>query len=36
VESFPFLDKFLREVFLHPNDESKLVVIAGNVERGEF
>jgi hypothetical protein len=28
-------DKFLLEVFLHPNDASKLVVVAGNVEIGE-
>jgi hypothetical protein len=29
----PFLDKFLLEVFLHPDDALKLVVVTGNVER---
>jgi hypothetical protein len=29
---FPLLDKFLLKGFLYPNDASKLVSIAGNVE----
>jgi hypothetical protein len=36
MQSFPFLDKFLLEVFLHPNDASKLIVVTRNVERGGF
>jgi hypothetical protein len=32
---FPFLDKFLLEEFLYPNDVSKLVIVGVNVERGE-
>jgi hypothetical protein len=35
MQSSPFLDKFLLEVFLHPDDALKLVVVASNVEREE-
>jgi hypothetical protein len=35
MQSSPFLDKFLPEVFLHPDDALKVVVVVGNVERGE-
>jgi hypothetical protein len=35
MQPFPFLDKFLLEEFLYPNDASKLAVVAGNVERRE-
>jgi hypothetical protein len=32
TQLFPLLDKFLVEDLLYPNDASKLVVVAGNVE----
>jgi hypothetical protein len=35
MQPFPFLDKFLLKEFLYPNDASKLVVVARNVERGK-
>jgi hypothetical protein len=35
MQSSSFFDKFLPEVFLHPDDAMKLVVVAGNVEIGE-
>jgi hypothetical protein len=35
MQPFPFPDKFLLEEFLYPNNASKLVVVAGNVEREE-
>jgi hypothetical protein len=35
MQPCPFLDKFLLEEFLYPNDTSKLVIVAGIVEREE-
>jgi hypothetical protein len=35
MQPLPFLDKFLLQDFLYPNDASKDVIVTGNVERGE-
>jgi hypothetical protein len=35
TQLFPLLNKFLLEDPLYPNDASKLVIVAGNLERME-
>jgi hypothetical protein len=35
MQPCPFLDKFLLEEFSYPNDASKLVIVAGDVESKE-